>query len=97
MARGRKRLSTAEQIEKTEAMVLQKKEELDELVAELKRLREIEKKENQAALLAAVAKSKWSFERKRKTSCVFSSDNPSFIMITYILLYFSCRTGSAFD
>ena len=34
---------------------------------------------------------------KRKTSCVFSSDNPSFIMITYILLYFSCRTGSAFD
>ena len=35
--------------------------------------------------------------RKRKTSCVFSSDNPSFIMITYILLYFSCRTGSAFD
>lgn len=104
MARGRKRLSTAEQIEKTEAMVLQKKEELDELVAELKRLREIEKKENQAALLAAVAKSKWSFEQimefvqsKRKTSCVFSSDNPSFIMITYILLYFSCRTGSAFD
>ena len=63
MARGRKRLSTAEQIEKTEAMVLQKKEELDELVAELKRLREIEKKENQAALLAAVAKSKWSFEQ----------------------------------
>ena len=36
-------------------------------------------------------------KRKRKTSCVFSSDNPSFIMITYILLYFSCRTGSAFD
>ena len=34
MARGRKRLSTAEQIEKTEAMVLQKKEELDELVRE---------------------------------------------------------------
>ena len=63
MARGRKRLSTAEQIEKTEAMVLQKKQELDELVAELKRLREIEKKENQAALLAAVAKSKWSFEQ----------------------------------
>ena len=44
MARGRKRLSTAEQIEKTEAMVLQKKEELDELVAELKRLREIDRK-----------------------------------------------------
>ena len=62
MARGRKRLSTAEQIEKTEAMVLQKKEELDELVAELKRLREIEKKENQAALLAAVAKSKWRYK-----------------------------------
>ena len=37
------------------------------------------------------------FNCKRKTSCVFSSDNPSFIMITYILLYFSCRTGSAFD
>ena len=63
MARGRKRLTTAEQIEKTEALVLQKKQELDELVAELKRLREIEKKENQAALLAAVAKSKWSYEQ----------------------------------
>ena len=63
MARGRKRLTTAEQIEKTEALVLQKKQELDELVAELKRLRDIEKKENQAALLAAVAKRKWSYEQ----------------------------------
>ena len=36
MARGRKKLTTAEQIEKTEALVLQKKQELDDLVAELK-------------------------------------------------------------
>ncbi len=63
MARGRKKLTTAEQIEKTEALVLQKKQELDELVSELKRLRDIEKKENQASLLAAVARSKWSFEQ----------------------------------
>ncbi len=63
MARGRKNLTTAEQIEKTEALVLQKKQELDDLVAELKRLREVEKKENQALLLAAVAKSKWTYEQ----------------------------------
>ncbi len=63
MARGRKNLTTAEQIEKTEALVLQKKQELDALVAELKRLREVEKKENQALLLAAVAKSKWTYEQ----------------------------------
>ena len=63
MARGRKRLTTAEQIEKTEALVFQKKQELDELVEELKRLRDIEKKEDQAALLEAVAKSKWSYEQ----------------------------------
>ena len=63
MASGRKNLTTAEQIEKTEGLVLQKKQELDELVAELKRLREVEKKENQALLLAAVAKSKWTYEQ----------------------------------
>ena len=63
MARGRKKLTTAEQIEKTEALVLQKKQELDDLVSELKRLRDIEKKENQMALLAAAAKSKWTYEQ----------------------------------
>ena len=63
MARGRKNLTTTEQIEKTETLVLQKKQELDDLVAELKRLREVEKKENQALLLAAVAKSKWTYEQ----------------------------------
>lgn len=63
MARGRKKLTTAEQIEKTEALVLQKKQELDDLVAELKRLRDVEKKENQMALLAATAKSKWTYEQ----------------------------------
>lgn len=63
MARGRKNLTTAEQIEKTEALVLQKKQELDDLVAELKKLREVEKKEKQVLLLAAVAKSKWTYEQ----------------------------------
>lgn len=63
MARGRKNLTTTEQIEKTETLVLKKKQELDDLVAELKRLREVEKKENQALLLAAVAKSKWTYEQ----------------------------------
>ena len=63
MARGRKSLTTAEQIEKTETLVLQKKQEYDDLIAELKRLRDLEKKENQEALLAAVAKSKWSYEQ----------------------------------
>ena len=63
MARGRKKLTTAEQIEKTEALVLQKKQELDDLVAELKRLRDVEKKENQMALLAAAVKSKWTYEQ----------------------------------
>lgn len=66
MARGRKKLTTAEQIEKTEALVLQKKQELDDLVAELKRLRDVEKKENQMALLAAAAKSKWTYEQIMK-------------------------------
>ena len=47
--------------------------------------------------LTSDIKEKLTLKGKRKTSCVFSSDNPSFIMITYILLYFSCRTGSAFD
>lgn len=63
MARGRKNLTTAQLIERTEELVLQKKQEYDNLVAELKRLRDLEKKENQEALLSAVAKSKWSYEQ----------------------------------
>ena len=63
MARGRKNLTTAQLIERTEGLVLQKKQEYDDLVAELKRLRDLEKKENQEALLSAVAKSKWSYEQ----------------------------------
>lgn len=63
MARGRKNLTTAQLIERTEELVLQKKQEYDDLVAELKRLRDLEKKENQEALLSAVAKSKWSYEQ----------------------------------
>lgn len=63
MARGRKNLTTAQLIERTEELVLQKKQEYDDLVAELKRLRDLEKKENQEGLLSAVAKSKWSYEQ----------------------------------
>ena len=56
MARPRKRQTTAEQIQQAEAIVLK-------AVALLKELREKEKKENQEALLKAVASSKWSYER----------------------------------
>lgn len=76
MARGRKNLTTAQLIERTEELVLQKKQEYDDLVAELKRLRDLEKKENQEALLSAVAKSKWSYEQIMEfiQSCIFQSD-----------------------
>ena len=63
MARVRKNLTTAQRIERTEELVLQKKQEYDDLVAELKRLRDLKKKENQEALPDAVAKSKWSYEQ----------------------------------
>lgn len=63
MARPKKNQTTAEMIERTEALVLKKKQEYDDLVDELKRLRDIERKENQEALLSAVAKSKWSYEQ----------------------------------
>ena len=63
MARPKKNQTTAEMIERTEALVLKKKQEYDDLVDELKRLRDIERKENQEVLLSAVAKSKWSYEQ----------------------------------
>ena len=63
MARGRKNLTTAQLIERTEELVLHKKQEYDDLVAELKRLRDLEKKEKQEVLLSAVGKSKWSYEQ----------------------------------
>lgn len=63
MARPKKNQTTAEMIERTEALVLKKKQEYDDLLDELKRLRDIERKENQEALLSAVAKSKWSYEQ----------------------------------
>ena len=63
MARPRKRQTTAEQIQQAEAIVLKRKTAYDEAVALLKELREKEKKENQEALLKAVASSKWSYEK----------------------------------
>ena len=63
MARPKKNQTTAEMIERTEALVFKKKLEYDDLLDELKRLRDIERKENQEALLSAVAKSKWSYEQ----------------------------------
>lgn len=63
MARQRKAQTTEEQIEKMEAIVLQRKAAYDEAVANLKELREKKKRENQEALLRAVASSKWSYEK----------------------------------
>ena len=63
MPRPRKRLTTAEKIEQAEAVVIKRKAEYDEAVAVLKELREKERKENQEALLKAVASSKWSYEK----------------------------------
>ena len=62
MARPKKQ-TTAEMIKKTEELVIEKKKEYDHLVAELKRLRDLETREHQEALLTAVAKSKWSYEQ----------------------------------
>ena len=63
MPRPRKRLTTAEKIEQAEAVVIKRKAEYDEAVAVLKELREKDRKENQEALLKAVASSKWSYEQ----------------------------------
>ena len=63
MARQRKAQTMAEQIEKMDATVLQRKAAYDESVAKLKELREKEKKEHQETLLRAVASSKWSYEK----------------------------------
>lgn len=63
MARQKKTQTTAEQIEKMEAIVLRRKVAYDEAVAGLKELREREKKEKQEVLLRAVASSKWSYEK----------------------------------
>ena len=63
MARQKKTQTTEEQIEKMEAIVLQRKAAYDEAVANLKELREKKKRENQEALLRAVASSKWSYEK----------------------------------
>lgn len=63
MARQRKIQTTAEQILQAETTVMNRKAAYDEAVAVLKELREKEKKENQEALLKAVASSKWSYEK----------------------------------
>jgi len=63
MARPRKIQTRAEQIRQAEETVMKCKVAYDEAVAVLKELREKEKKENQEALLKAVASSKWSYEK----------------------------------
>lgn len=63
MARPKRAKTTKEQIEQAEEFVLKTKAAYDEAVKTLKELREKEKKENQEALLKAVAESKWSYEK----------------------------------
>lgn len=63
MARPKKAVDLAQAIEQAEARVLKTKSAYDEAVAELKRLREIEHKERQEALLKAIANSKWSYDK----------------------------------
>ena len=63
MARPRKTLSAEKELKRAEELVLKKKAELDEAVTELKVLREKIEKERQKQILAAVAKSKWSFDK----------------------------------
>ena len=58
-----KTLSAEEELKRAEELVLKKKAELDEAVTELKVLREKIEKERQKQILAAVAKSKWSFDK----------------------------------
>ena len=63
MARPRKVRSLAEEVKKAEEHVLKKKAELDAAVTALKEVREKVEREKQEQLLAAVAKSKWSYEK----------------------------------
>lgn len=62
MARTRKHVNIDEEIEKTEMLVLKRKEMYDKAVEALKDLREKKEQANQEALLAAVANSKHSYE-----------------------------------
>lgn len=62
MARTRKHVNIDEEIEKTEALVLKRKEMYDKAVEALKDLREKKEQANQEALLAEVANSKHSYE-----------------------------------
>ena len=63
MGRTRKISLTKDQIEKAEELVLKTKKAYDEAVDALKMLREKEEKEKQDALLRAVSKSKWSYDK----------------------------------
>lgn len=62
MARMSRTESLNEDIEKTEALVLKRKEMYDKAVAHLKDLREKKEQQNREALLNAVAKSRHSYE-----------------------------------
>ena len=66
MGRTRKISETKEQIDKAEELVLRTKKAYDEAVTALKILREKEEKEKQDALLKAVSKSKWSYDKIMK-------------------------------
>lgn len=72
MGRPRKIAETKVQIEKAEELVLRTKRAYDEAVTALKILREKEEKEKQDALLKAVSKSKWSYDKIMK----FIQSNP---------------------
>ena len=63
MARPRKVRSLADEVKKAEELVLKKKAELDAAATALKEVREKAEREKQERLLAAVAKSKWSYEK----------------------------------
>ena len=63
MARPKKNVNLAQAIEQAESQVLKTKAAYEKAVDELKRLRDLEQKERQEALLKAVANSKWSYEK----------------------------------
>ena len=63
MARPKKNVDLARAIKQAEDQVLKTKAAYEKALDELKRLRELEQKARQEALLKAVANSKWSFEK----------------------------------
>lgn len=66
MARPKKIESFEAQITAAEELVLKRKAAYDKAVAQLKELRDKQERAHQEALLDAVARSKWSYEKIMK-------------------------------